>query len=284
MTDRLIFTQFYRLTIRQNYRQSYDASTVAGIRDSILKHGFKIDFPIPCYQSGDSYVIVDGHTRYHACLQVAEMKHSKHFGVWIVLKDKPTDKDFKLNQLSANELRKDPDDMSRAIGYKQALDYGASVDEIAANVGHTRQFVEDRLSLLQLVPQAADMVAKGHFGIKSALQLTRLDSNFQAIALQAYIAMKSPTLEEFTAVVNDLYTKQNQSTIFDLALFTGKPIEDLIDSLNIERQKSRLELLAEIDSLNTARQMDRDFAKRKFQQALREIEALKRQLTLQKAG
>lgn len=284
----LQFVQFYRLKIRDNYRQQYDESTVQAIAESILKHGFKIEYPIPVYADGDSYIIVDGHTRYHACLRVSQLRHSKHFGVWIVLKDKPSDKDFKLNQLSANELRKDPDDMSRAIGYKQALDYGASIDEIAANVGHTKQFVEDRLALLHLVPQAQDMVAKGHFGIKSAMQLVRLDSNFQAIALRAYIAMKSPTLEEFTAVVNDLYTKQSQCSLFDLALFSGKPIEEIISDLKIERQKSRAELLAEIETLKQIQARDREFAIRKYKQdmskALREIAQLKAQINLQKAG
>lgn len=278
------FTQFYRLKIRSNYRQQYDQDLVATIADSILKHGFKVEYPIPVYADGDSFIIIDGHTRYHACLEVARKVHSKMFGVWIVVKDKPDDRQFKLNQLAANELRSDPDDISKAIGYKQAIDAGATIDDLVLATGHKSPYIQDRLSLLKLVPECQDLVAKKHLGIKFAAQLVRLDSNFQRIALQAYTAMKSPTLEEFTAVVSELYTKQSQCSLFDLAIFNGQPIEQLISDLHIERQKSREQLLAEIEALNKARQADREFARRKFQQALREIDSLKRQLASQKVA
>ena len=100
--------------------------------------------------------------------------------------------------------------------------------------------------------------------------------------------MKSPTLEEFTAVVNDLYTKQSQCSMFDLALFTGKPIEEVLAGINVERQKSRQELLDEIAALKTIQQRDRQYAIRKYKQdmsrALQTIETLKRQIAYQKAG
>lgn len=128
------------------------------------------------------------------------------------------------------------------------------------------------------------MVAKRHLGVKFAMQITRLDSNFQHIALQAYTAMKAPTLDEFTSVVNDLYTKQSQCTLFELPLLIGKPIEEILSGINVERQKSRAELLDEIEALKTIQQRDRQYARNKYAAALREIAKLKNQINLQKAG
>lgn len=291
--DTLQFVPLYRLIERQNYRQTYDPDLVHTIAVSVRDHGFKIEYPITVYAEQDRLVIIDGHTRYHACVECARMSHNMTFGVWAVVKARPDDKTFKLAQLAANELRSDPDDISKAIGYKQAIDAGASIDDLVLAVGHKRPYIEDRLSLLALVPEAKDLVAKKHLGIKFAAQLTRLDSNFQRIALQAYTAMKSPTLEEFTAIVNGLYTKQTQCSLFDLALFNGQPIEQTIAELKIDRPKSRQELLDEIEALRASkeseyrqRMLDRDYAKRKYTAAQREIALLKAQLSAyqQKAG
>lgn len=287
--DRLIQSPLWRIVQKENYRQIYDQDLIDTIAKDIAAHAYKIEYPMVVYCLDDRYILIDGHTRYRACQQL----HNPHLSVWIVVKDKPSDKDFKLNQLSANELRRNPDPVSQAIGYQQALDQGATLDEICEHTAHLRPYVEDRLSLLKLVPEAQDLVAKRHMGIKFAAQLTRLDSNFQRIALQAYTAMKSPTLEEFTAVVNGLYTKQSQCSLFDLALFNGQPIEQTIAELKIDRPKSRQELLDEIEALRAskeseyrARMADRDYAKRKYLAAQREIAALKAQLSAyqQKAG
>lgn len=278
--DRLVKSPLWRVKIRENYRQQYDQDMVETISQDMRLNGFKIAYPLQVYAVDDSYFLIDGHTRYHAAL----LLDNRDFPVWLSLVDQPSDKDFKLSQIQANSLRVDPDDISKAIGYQQAKNAGATIDELVLATGHKRPYIEDRLSLLQLIDQAKDLVAKKQLGIKFAVQLTRLDSNFQRIALQAYIAMKSPTLDEFIAVVNDLYTKQSQCSLFDLAIFSGKPIEEIISSISIERQKTRQELIEEIAALNTARTMDREYAKRKYTAALREIAELKRQLALKKAG
>lgn len=292
--DTLQFVQLHRLIERENYRQTYDPDLVHTIAVSVRDHGFKLEYPITVYPDSDRLVIIDGHTRYHACVEAARMSHNMTFGVWVVVKVKPDDKDFKLAQLAANELRSDPDDISKAIGYKQAQDTGATIEEILLSTGHkNRAYVEDRIALLYLVPEAQDLVAKKHLGIKFAAQLVRLDSNFQRIALKAYAAMKSPTLEEFQAVVNDFYTKQSQCSLFDLAIFNGKPIEEIMADIKIDRQKTRQELIDEIEALRAskdseyrARMADRDYAKRKYTAAQREIALLKAQLSAyqQKAG
>lgn len=131
----LSFVQFYRLKIRQNYRQAYDQATIDGIAKSILTDGFKPEYPIVAYKQDDSFIIISGHTRYYACEQVSRILHSKMFGVYLIVKNKPDDKTFKLDQLAENSLRQNPDPISEAIGYKQARDSGATIEEIQHSTG-----------------------------------------------------------------------------------------------------------------------------------------------------
>src|ERR1700690_4312413 len=139
MSDELKLVNVTELRIKQNYRQTYDESFVATLRNDMIANGFKMSFPITVYLEDGTYWIVDGNTRYTAASTIPEFK------VWVVVTDKPSDAQFKLDQLSANEKRIDPDDISKAIGYTQALSAGATMDQIVSATGHDKAYVERRM-------------------------------------------------------------------------------------------------------------------------------------------
>ncbi len=277
-----------RIHERENYRQEYDPDFVATIASDMAESGFKPEYPMTVYADGDTLILIDGHTRYHAAMLGTSYDLKTRLplmSVWVAIKDRPTDADFKLMQLAANEQRRDPDDMSKAIGYRQALDAGATMAHLVKATGHYTSYIEDRLTLLSLVPEGQQLVAKKHMGIKFAGELSRLDSNFQRIAIQQYSKMKNPTLDQFRDVVNQLFTKQSQATLCDLALFSGKPIDPSVylagAGLTIEPKMTRAELETALKIEREKREKDRAYARRKYSEAKHEIERLRALLTIE---
>lgn len=277
------------LVQRSNYRQEYDQDFVNKLASDMSTNGFKAEYPIVTYADNGRYVVIDGNTRYTAARQASSYSikdHSPLLMVWIVVKSKPTDTEFILGQLAANELRRDPDCVSQAHGYKQALDAGASVQQIAIETGHTEDYVQRRLWLLDLVSEAQKLVANGNLGIKYGEAMHDLDTNFQRIALQAYNKREVKTLDEFTALCNQLLEKQRTCSLFDLSLFNGKPIEQVIDMSKVKTDKlspdtvirSLESKLAQqtkaLEDERKARLADRQYAKDKYHDLMLKYQAL----------
>lgn len=272
----------YTLVERENYRQSYDQEFVTGMASDMASAGFKIEFPITVYDNGDgTYTIIDGHTRRQAALLgslYGLIDHKAMMLIWIVIKDKPSDAQFKLQQLAANEKRVDPDDISKAIGYQQALSAGATIQDLIDATGHKQDYIERRLALLTLTGEIQALVAKRQLSILYAVEIARLAPNFQRIAIKTYNDIKSPSLDEFRAFVNELYTKQTQCTLFDLPMFDGVGLIETLREMKIEKPKSRVELEAELESERKARQADRAFAINKYRQLMTAYTQLKAQV------
>lgn len=262
-----------QLKQRSNYREEYDQQFVEKLASDMSTNGFKVEYPIVTYQDGDLYIVIDGNTRFTAATLASSYSikdHTASLLVWIVVKDKPSDQQFILEQLAANELRRDPDPLSQAKGYKQAVDAGATVETIASETGHQVEYVNRRLWLLDLVPEAQKLVANGNLGIKYGEAMHTLDVNFQRIALQAYNTRKVRTHDEFSALCNELLQKQTTLSLFDLSLFNGQPIEMVVDMSKVKTEP-KVDASAVIRSLESElatekaqRQADRDYAKKKY--------------------
>lgn len=284
-----------QLRQRSNYRQSYDAELVNKVASDMSTNGFKIEFPIVTYaESEDSqeYIVIDGNTRYTAARQASAYGIKSHMAtlqVWIVVKPKPTDAQFILSQLAANELRRDPDAVSQAKGYKQAVDSGASVAQIATETGHTDEYVNRRLFLLDLVDEAQKLVANGNLGITYGEAMHELDSNFQRIALQAYNKREVKTIDEYRKLCNELLEKQRTCSLFDLALFNGKPIEMVVDMAKVRTDTApkpdtaALELIRQLEEKLEAekaqRVKDREYAKSKYGELMAQYRTLQAQVS-----
>lgn len=289
-----------QLRQRSNYRQSYDTELVNKVASDMSEHGFKIEFPIVTYSENDStdstdeYIVIDGNTRYTAACQASAygiVSRQASLMVWIVVKPKPTDAQFILSQLAANELRRDPDAVSQAKGYKQAVDSGASVAQIATETGHTEEYVNRRLFLLDLVDEAQKLVANGNLGITYGEAMHELDTNFQRIALQAYNKREVKTIDEYRKLCNELLEKQRTCSLFDLALFNGKPIEMVVDMAKVRTavdtaklpDTAALELIRRLEEKLEAekaqRVKDREYAKGKYGELMAQYRALQAQVS-----
>lgn len=278
------YVALHCLTQRSNYREEYDQDFVNKLASDMSTNGFKAEYPVVTYleSATGQYIVIDGNTRYTAARQASAYRISDHnptLMVWIVVKPKPTDKEFILGQLSANELRRDPDSLSQARGYQTAIDAGSTIQEIANETGHTADYIQRRLWLLDLVPEAQKLVANGNLGIKYGEAMHTLDTNFQRIALQAYNKREVKTIDEFSALCSQLLEKQNTCSLFDLALFNGKPIESVVDMSKVKTDKLSPDtvikaLEAELARERQAKQELRDKATADYTKLLRQYRAL----------
>jgi ParB-like chromosome segregation protein Spo0J len=241
--NELIQVEAWQLAERQNYRQTYNQALVEGIASDMAEHGFDIARPIETYAEGDRYIIIDGHTRFKAVLLGSAYTIADHkpvMKVWIAVKDKPNDAQFKLMQLAGNELRENPDDMSKAIGYKQALDYGATYDQLYRATGHRQPYIDKRIALLSLTSEAQIMVSKGQLSIDYAFELTRLKAEYQSAAISAYTRASRCDLATFREIIEDLYQKQVKAETEQLPLFGGdlvQFVENAVAELRSEAAK-----------------------------------------------
>jgi hypothetical protein len=259
MADQIIEVELWQVVKRSNYRQTYDAQFVQQTAGDMAEHGYKVEYPMLAYwdDSLQAYVVIDGNTRHESASLASTYSIGQRkamLKVWICVKPKPTDLEFILTQLEANNKRRPPDPISDGIGFADALAQGASIEALVQAVGHDKYYIQRRLDLLRLNDDIKPLVASGNLGIGYASEMGKLDSNFQRIAMKYFGETKSPNLDEFRALVADLYTKQTQCSLFDLTLFTGQPIETILDSLNLEKRKSRAQLEAELAAVTAEKE------------------------------
>jgi ParB-like chromosome segregation protein Spo0J len=282
MVDQLLQVEAWRVVERDNYRQDYDQLFIEDTALDMQDNGYKLEWPIVVYEENGLYPVIDGHTRRLSALLASTydlIEHKARFLVWIVVKAKPSDAAFKLMQLAANERRRDPDDLSKAIGYQQTLTAGATLADLVKATGHNTDYLNRRLDLLKLIPEIQQLVAKKQLPITYDCEIARLtDTNFQRIALSAYNKL-NVDLEHLRSIIDDLITKESQADMFDnLPMWGSAYVEQVAETLVKEHKKTRSDLERELDAERKARQMDREYAKQKYAQAQNEIAQLRQML------
>lgn len=272
---------------RSNYRQQYDETFVQEVAGDMAEHGYKPTYPLEVYAEGDTYVVIDGNTRYHAA-QLAQVysiktREAMHFQVWVSVVDKPADGEFVLRQIEANKARRDTDPISDGMAYKKAVEAGYSVSEIARRCHTTIAAVNTRLALLTLTSDVQELVVKGHLPISFASAMDHLDTNRQHIAVQAYNRAKSPNVNDFKDLCGRLMSEQiaeGQTNFFGLLsadeIAARANLE--ADKISSEPRKSLNQLVAELAAEKQARANDREYAKSKYQQLLASYKGLLAQM------
>lgn len=252
----------------ENYRSEYPTDHIAGLADSMRARGFDPAYPVKLIVVAADrltrqplYGLVAGHCRTRAA-RLAGL--STVVGIVLDTLDPAA---LMLDQLGENENRRDPNPLDQAVGYRRALGAGTTMESLCAAIGKRADVINRRLALLKLIPEAQALFAHGQMPIGCAEYMVDLDRNFQLIALKDYNESKM-NAADFKKRCLDLYTKQSQCTLMDLSLFNGKPIEQVMSALNIERQKSRADLERELEAERKARTADREFAKRKYTELL----------------
>ena len=129
--------------------------------------------------------------------------------------------------LLENIQRAELNPMEEARAYRKRMErFGWDEGRVAqaASVSVTR--VRLRLTLLDLVPEAQELVRDGHLGIKYAYALRDLDNNRQRIALRYLNEVDTPRLKEFRKLCAELLAEQAQKAMFDMAAFMTE-IQDI---------------------------------------------------------
>jgi ParB/RepB/Spo0J family partition protein len=122
--------------------------------------------------------------------------------------------------LLENIHRAELNPIEEARAYRKRMDrFGWDEARVAqaANVAVGR--VRLRLTLLDIVPEAQQLVRHGQLGIKYAYAMRDLDANRQRIALRYLSEVDTPRLNEFRRLCARLLAEQAQEAMFDMAAF-----------------------------------------------------------------
>jgi ParB family chromosome partitioning protein len=231
-----------------NDRTAFDAAELQKLADSIDQYGLKQPislrpvlicpvcetvygeqpFPARCVECRhddlqERHQIVAGERRWRAHKLL-------HRDVIEALVEEMDDEQASGVMLLENIQRAELNPIEEARAYeKRMTQFGWDDHQVAdkANVSVTR--VRLRLALLDIVPEAQQLVRDGHMGIKYAYALRDLDDNRQRIALRYMREVENPNLKEFRQLCAELLAEQAQDALFDMAAFMTEIQEERLE-------------------------------------------------------
>jgi ParB/RepB/Spo0J family partition protein len=160
----------------------------------------------------DRYEIILGERRYRACKQLGMAK------IAAVVQD-VTDEEASAGMLSENMARANLDAIEEAQAYQSRIArFGWSVDYVAQVAGVTTVRVLFRLKLLRLREDLQQLVRTENLGLGYAQILAdaELDTNRQAMAVDALRDNGTPTPAWFRRICGELLAQQSQTSAFDM--------------------------------------------------------------------
>lgn len=202
----------------KNDRTDFDTAAtqehVAGLAASIAEIGLAQPITVrPIGGMIEAYEIVCGECRFRAV-------SSLHWDAIPAIVRDLTDTEAADLMLVENTGRKDLNPVDEANAYAKAAALGRTVKEVAERAGVTASKVAIRLKLVDLVPEAQQMVRGGSLPIGFYPSLHGLDANRQRLALQAW-ADSDGTLNwwQFDAFCKARLAEQNQGDLFSADSF-----------------------------------------------------------------
>jgi len=137
--------------------------------------------PIRVKQTGDTYEIIAGDRRYQAHLRLA----LTHIDCNV---REPGDPDHdEAERFAENFERADLSPMEEAVAINRALNQAAmNLEEVARTVNRSKDWVRDRLQLLDLPQEIAEHVHSKRLGIAAALELKKVTDNAHRAYLLRY--------------------------------------------------------------------------------------------------
>lgn len=181
-----------------NPRKHFDAARLAEMRESIARHGVLQPLVVRAIEGRDGsdgqplYEIVSGERRWRASEGAQDTLPC--------MVQPLTDLEVLEIQVIENVQRDDLHPLEEADGYEQLLldppwwspnhrprVQGYSIDELALRIGKSRSHIYARLRLLGLTPAARHAFFEQAFGIGSALQIARLNTQHQEELVQALL-------------------------------------------------------------------------------------------------
>ncbi len=226
MSEEIVEIKLAAIVPGDNDREAFPEGELVELADSIRQYG--LAEPIIVRPFGNGFQIVAGERRWRAHHIYTERVRS---GAWLLsgrvrpgfvraivraLSDEEASGIMLLENIHRAELN--PIEEARAY-HKRMQQFGWNEESIAqaANVPATR--VRLRLALLDIVPEAQQLVKDGQMGVKYAYVMRDLDPNRQRIALRYLAEVDTPRLHEFRKLCAKLLEEQAQEALFDMAAF-----------------------------------------------------------------
>ncbi|MEJ0080837.1 MAG: ParB/RepB/Spo0J family partition protein [Puia sp.] len=161
-----------------NYRKYFSEKALEDFATEIALHGIISPLTLRAMSSG-RYELVAGERRLRAA-RIAKLKE-----VPAVIKVLTDDEVIEL-QLSENLQRENPHPMHEAQAIGQMQKTGKNINEIAARLGKSKQFVYSRLKLLTLIESLQEMFLADKFTILEAFEIASISQDSQAEFFNAY--------------------------------------------------------------------------------------------------
>jgi len=195
-----------------NDREDFDPVALRELADSIAQHG--LAQPITVRPVGARcFQIVAGERRWRA-VQLLDWKTIP--ALVRALDDEAASAIMLLENIQRAELN--PMEEARAY-HKRMEQFGWDVAHVAQAANVPIERVRLRLTLLDIVPEAQQLVRDGQMGVKYAYVMRDLDANRQRIALRYLSQVDTPRLREFRELCARLLAEQAQEAMFDMAAF-----------------------------------------------------------------
>jgi len=167
---------------KTNPRRFFDEAKLAELADNIRQHGVLQPIllrPLPAGEAG-TYELVAGTRRYRAS------KLTKRETIPATVREQTDAQALEL-QVIENVQRVDVHPIDEAQGYAALIELQPdtyTVESIAARVGRSPAYVNGRLRLIQLIPEAKQAFYEDKLTVAHAFEIARLQPNDQRRALQ----------------------------------------------------------------------------------------------------
>jgi ParB family chromosome partitioning protein len=158
-----------------NPRKTFNPARLRELAASVAVVG--VIEPLVARQVGDHYEIVCGERRWRA----AEIAGLTHLPVMVRCL---TDTQALEIMVVENKQREDVDALDEARGFRALLDTGYGIEKLAERIGLSKKYVYDAMKLLQLIPEAEQLLVDGRITKGHAILLARLKPHDQARAIE----------------------------------------------------------------------------------------------------
>lgn len=158
-----------------NSRRAFSEASLEELAASIRRHG--VLQPILVRPNADGFVLVAGARR----LRAAKLANCPTIPARVLDIDDAAADDATIIE---NLQRENISPLEEAESYQRVLAGGRSIDELAAQVGKSKAYLYQRMSLTRLVPQAQDLVARDILPLSYALKVATVPAERQVAALE----------------------------------------------------------------------------------------------------
>lgn len=167
MNEKLLEIPLNQINIKENYRKTFDESTLKELAQSIKENG--VLEPVLVYPNGKGFNLIAGERRVRACY-IAKLAT-----VPAIVRDKISDKEFLKLQLIENIQREGVQYMEEAYGLRDLRDRcDLDISELAKFIGKSEVYVQSVIKLTQMSREAQDAALKGELGKTVAIHIARL--------------------------------------------------------------------------------------------------------------